>query len=253
MRDRDRPIDQTIADVCWALARECRDDDVLVVGVATPLAAAAAFVARELVAPGMTIIVGGAVDPTLTDIATLMVDPHAASRSASITLGQRELLPLLHRGAITLQFVSPAQIDQTGALNTSRIRSDDGWRRLPGCLALPDTAVLVGRLIAYRVEGGERFMVERVDHVTGLGAEPDLRDRHGLSASGVVAVVTEHGRSAIGSDGIEPALALEPIPSDASALLRTTIDPHGVLGLESRSGRSAAQAALAPLIDGTTR
>jgi acyl CoA:acetate/3-ketoacid CoA transferase beta subunit len=233
-----------IADVCWALASECRDDDVLVVGVATPMAAAAGLLARELVAPGLSIIVGGAVDPPLGDIAETVIDPCAASRHTTVTLGQRELLPLLQRGSITLQFVSPAQVDHTGALNTSRVRTADGWRRLPGCLALPDTAAMVGRLIAYRVEGGDRFVVDQVDHITGLGHDPRLRSERGLPGRGVIGIVTEDGRRDIGPSGIGPMAALDRAPTTATTLLDQVIDPHGVLGLESRSGRADAQAAL---------
>lgn len=239
-------ISRMIANVCWALACECTNDDVIVVGVATPMAAAAAFLARELFAPGLTILVGGAVNPALTDVAALATDPHAASRSAEITLGQRELLPLLQRGSITLQFVSPAQVDRTGAVNTSRVRTTSGiWRRLPGCLALPDTTAMVGRLVAYRVEGTDRFVVGQVDHVSGMGRDIHERDRLSLSGRGVVAVITEAGRCEIEQDGLGPMSALEPAPKEADELLRQAIDPHGILGLESRSGRLVAQQSLA--------
>lgn len=251
MSDNQTTTSRMMADICWALALECTDDDVLIVGVATPLAAAAAFLARELIAPNLTIIVGGAVDPVLTDVAALTVDPHAASRSAAITLGQRELLPLLQRGSITLQFVSPAQVDRTGAVNTSRVRTTDGkWRRLPGCLALPDTTAMVGRLVAYRVEGGDRFIVDKVDHVTGMGRDVAERTRMSLSGRGVVAVITEDGRREVGIDGLGPSSVLQSIPPEADELLKCAIDPHGVLGMESRSGRLAAHEALKAYANG---
>lgn len=230
--------------VCWALARECRDDDVAIVGVATPLAAAAVLLARATVAPNMTAIIGGAVDPDIIDIAELATDPHAASRAAATTLGQMEMLPMLQRGVITLQFVSPAQVDRRGAVNTSRVRREDGsWRRLPGCLALPDTTVMAGRLIAYRIEGGERFVVDQVDYTTGIGASA-ARAHFDLPGRGVVAIVTEHGRRALGPEGPDDLVPHEPIPAEASELLRRRIDPHAVLGFESRSGRAAAARAL---------
>lgn len=243
----------SVESVCWALARECRNDDVLVVGVATPLAAAAALVARQCLVGDLTIIVGGVVDPPATDVARLLTDPFAASRAAQVVLGQSELLALLQRGSITLQFVSPAQVDHTGAVNTSRVHLADGsWRRLPGCLALPDTAAMVGRLIAYRIDGGDRFVVERVDHVTGMGRDRSTRERYGLVGAGVTAVITESGRRSVGPGGLAPTTALEAMPVEAAEFLAHVIDPHGVLGLETRHGRAGATAALASFVSDWT-
>jgi len=47
---------ETADALTWSLARRCRAGDVLVVGVATPLAAAAGMLARELLTPDLTII-----------------------------------------------------------------------------------------------------------------------------------------------------------------------------------------------------
>lgn len=233
--------------VCWALARECRPDDVLVVGVATPLAAAAAFVARELLTPDLTVIAGGAVDPPIVDIADFLTDARAIARAAPGVLGQGDLLDLVQRGAITLQFVSPAQVDAAGAVNTSRVRTGSGWRRLPGCLAIPDTAALVGRLVAYRVEGGDRFVVDRVDHVTGLGRDDPVRARWSLSGRGVVAVVTEAGRWDLDHRGGQAGgwTSLDVPPPEFDELLDRVLDPRGVIGLETQSDRAAARLALA--------
>ena len=52
-------VDEQIA---WSLARCCREGDVLVVGVATPLAAAAGQLARELLVPDLLLIEAAAVD-----------------------------------------------------------------------------------------------------------------------------------------------------------------------------------------------
>ena len=239
-----------ITSVCWALAQECRADDVLVVGVATPLAAAAAFVAREHLVHDLTIIVGGVVDPPTMDVADLLTDPFAAARTSQVILDQRELLAMLQRGTITLQFVSPAQVDHTGAVNTSRVRtSDASWRLLPGCLALPDTTATVGRLVAYRIDGGDRFVVERVDHVSGIGADAATRAHFGLRGSGVTAIITEAGRREVRAAGLDDATALDPMPSDVVEFVDRTIDRRGILGLETRRHRSEAAARLAALVN----
>ena len=81
---------------------------------------------------------------------------------------QVEILDAIQRGCVSLQFVSPAQVDGRGNLNTSRVRGADGtMRRLPGGLAHADIACLIGRLVAYRAGNDKRFLPEEVDFVTG--------------------------------------------------------------------------------------
>ena len=233
----------------WSLARQCRPGDVLVTGVGTPLAIAAGMLARELLVPDLTLIIAGAVNPATHDVALGMVDPAAIARRSSGVLRQVEILDCIERGVVTLQFVAPAQVDGLGRINTSRV----GSRLLPGPLALPDTSVLVGRLVAYRADHSPRFLAPSVDYVTGAG--------------GVATVVTGLAEIATGPPrivGLQPGASLddvvagcgfellasdpprlEPVPDDAVRLLHEVIDPHGVRGLELREGRAAALAALA--------
>jgi acyl CoA:acetate/3-ketoacid CoA transferase beta subunit len=229
----------------WSLARQCRPKDVLVVGVATPLAAAAAMLARELLVPDLTIIMAASVDPRTHDVAESLTDPAAAARRAPGTLTQAEILDAIQRGRVTLQFVSPAEVDAEGRINTNRV----GTRRLPGALALPDVAVLVGRLVAYRAGHSKRFLVPRVQYVTG-------------AAGGVHAIVTDKAEIALGPPrltALQPGATLEeildttgfeldtrdaqhdePIPDEAKRLLDELIDPHEVRLLEVREGRAQA-------------
>lgn len=243
--------------VVWHLASACRPDDVVIVGVATPLAAAAALLARELLVPDLTVLLGTAVDPRPHDLAEALADPAAASRHGIGDYRQADVLDALSRGRVTLQFVSPAQVDGTGAINASRVPGRDGTpTRLPGGLALADTAALVGRLVAYRAAHGSRFLVDRVDFTTGAGRP---------AGRGVAAVVTD--RAVIGwSDGSPrlvaahpgsdpadlvagcgfaleagaPVAAMEEPPAEAVALLDEVLDPRGTRLLEVPGGRTAA-------------
>ncbi len=250
-------VDEQIA---WCLARRCRPGDVLVVGVATPLAAAAAQLARELLVPDLVLIEAAAVDVAPHDVAAPLVRPELVAAEALGVLTQVEILDAIQRGRISLQFVSPAQVDAAGRLNTSRVRGPDGsLRRLPGGLATADVAGLVGRLVAYRADHSPRFLPERVDFVTG-------------GAGRVVAVVTsaavlewtgERFRLASLHEGatVEQAVAgcgfaldvpaapptTEPPPPEALRLLRETVDPHGMRRLETRSGRAEALRSLQAL------
>jgi acyl CoA:acetate/3-ketoacid CoA transferase beta subunit len=255
-----------IADrMTWSLARQCRPDDVMIVGVATPLAAAAGLVARELLVPDLTIIMAAAVNPKAHDVAQSFFDPTTTARHAPGVMSQPDMLDAIHRGHVTLMFVSPAEVDARGQINTSRILGRDGLvRRLPGAFALPDVAVLMGRLVAYRTDHSPRFLVPEVQYTTGAGNE---LDRSGAAGSGVTTIITGQAEIALASDGSRPELAMlqpgaklehaiagcgfpltvpdqipvaEPMPPEARALLDEIIDPHEIRLLEVREGRAAA-------------
>lgn len=235
----------------WSLARQCRPGDVLITGVGTPLAIAAGMLARELLVPDLTLIVAGSVDPATHDVAEGLVDPAAVARHSTGTLRQVEILDCIERGVVTLQFVAPAQVDGRGRINTSRV----GSRLLPGPLALPDTSALVQRLIAYRADHSPRFLAESVDYVTGAGvagvvtglAELVVGDEARVVAlqpgASVDEVVAGCGFPLV----VDDPPVVEPLPDDATRLLRDVIDPHGVRGLELRGERARALAALAGL------
>lgn len=256
----------------WSLARTVQPGDIVVIGVATPIAAAAALMARDALVEDVTVISAATVDPVSHDLAEAMISPEILNDLGVGTFTQSEILDQIQRGRISRQFVSPAQVDAMGRLNTSRIRRPDGsWLRLPGGLATADIAVLMGTLVAYRADHSPRFLPEEVDFVTGAGHDrgDGWRAARELPGSGVRTVVTDRGilewhdgwtlesvrpgedpsevAAAAGFDvrveGDVPATP-EP-PPDAIDLLRTRIDPLGIRRLEVRETREAAAADLA--------
>lgn len=263
--------------IVWTLAREARPDDVVVVGVATPIASAAALLARELFHPELHVIVAASVDPPSHDIAQPMLDGGFVSRVAVGTLSQAEVLDAIQRGRITLQFVSPAEVDGAGRLNTSWVTGKDGTpRRLPGGLATGDISVLVGRLVAYRASHTPRFLAPEVTYTTGAGHDRGAawRRERALPGAGLRTIVTDqavlryddhHGGFRLASvhpgadvdDVIAgcgfPLLVADDVPSTeppsdrALRLLDEVIDPHGMRRLETRDGRAGARSALASL------
>jgi acyl CoA:acetate/3-ketoacid CoA transferase beta subunit len=239
-----------IADaLTWSLARQCRPDDVLVVGVATPLAAAAGMLARELLAPTLTIIMAASVNPRTHDVADSLTDPAAAARRAHGTLTQAEILDGIQRGRVTLQFISPAEVDARGAVNTNRV----GTRRLPGALALPDVSVLVGRLVAYRAGHSPRFLVPEVQYVTGRpgGVKTIVTDKAEIALDGPTLTALQPGateqdaRDGCGFPLQGTPVHNEPMPKEARELLDRVIDPHEVRLLEVKDGRKGALERLA--------
>ena len=251
--------------LCWELARQTRPDDVLIVGVGTPLAATAALLAREVLHPSLTVLFGTAVAPRRIDLAASILDSTAAPRAAIGNYTQVEVLDLVARGGVTLQYVSPIEVDALGNVNASRVRrADGGWRRFPGSLAIADTAALVGRLVAYRVGHQRRFFPERVAFVSGASAvERARRDAtvHGTGV-GVTVAVTESATVRLGErpqlvdyDGELATVSAEfgfavdtttsrlrePVPAEVLAAI-DSIDPLGVRNLEDKDHRSAVLA-----------
>lgn len=262
-----------IADrMVWRLANECRNDDVLIVGVGTPVAAAAGMLARELLVPGLTVLVAASVQPQIHDIARPMIEADFVARVSTGSFGQADVLDLIGRGGVTLQFVAPAQIDRRGRLNASEVPRPDGtMMRLPGPLALPDVSCLVGRLVGYRAAHSKRFLVDEVDFVTGLGsADLDQRAAAGLTGAGLTTVITDlavlrfHPTSTtVSVASLAPGASLDdviartsfplevddvldedPPPAEAIELLNRVIDPHGVRGMEVPATRVEARARL---------
>lgn len=253
--------------VIWSLAQRCRADDVVVVGVGTPVAAAAALVAREVLHPDMTVLFGTIVRPDTHDLATSLADGGVAARLADGVLGQSEILDLIQRGGVTLQFVSPAQIDGRGDINASRIvRAGADDIVLPGPLALADTASLVGRLVGYRIGHSTRFLVDGVDYVTAAGPARRSASPVATTGQGLVALVTELAELEWRTDGtvavaglragVDPgdvvaatgfevlgaatAPVLEDPPAEVLEILDGVVDPHGMRNLEVRAGRARA-------------
>jgi glutaconate CoA-transferase subunit B len=239
--------------VAWCLARQCRPGEVLVVGVATPIAAIAGQLARELLVPDLLLLEGNVVGVAPHDVADGFVRPGEVSRAAVGVLSQGEVLDAIHRGRVTLQFVSPAQVDGRGALNTSRVRGENGaLRRLPGGLATADVSQLVGRLVAYRLGHSPRFLPAVADFVTGAPGRvcAVVTDKAVLEwAGGGFRLASVHEGATVDEvvagcgfslriDGEVPTT--EPPPPEALELIRRRIDPHGLRGLESRAGRAAA-------------
>jgi glutaconate CoA-transferase subunit B len=260
----------------WRLAKECRNDDVLIVGVATPIAAAAGMLAQKLLAPDLTVLVAASVQPSIHDISRPMLEPDFVARHSTGSFGQAEVLDLIARGGVTLQFVSPAQVDQRGRLNSNEVRRPDGsMLRLPGPLALPDVSCLVGRLVGYRAAHSKRFLVDEVDFLTGLGsADLQVRSAARLTGQGLLTVITDlavlrfHPQTArVSVESLAPGVSAddvitgcgfplevpaglsveEPPPAEARELLNTIIDPHGIRGLEVPATRTAARARLEAL------
>jgi len=259
-------IDELIVSV---MARQIRDDDVVIVGFATPMAAVAAFLARAIHAPGATLVYGGAVNPDIHDIWETTVRPERLGTLSYGFVDHLTVLDQIQRGRFTVQFLSPAEIDRQGNINTSLIGDYQKPKvRFPGALATSDVMVMVGRIVLYRTTHEARAFPEKVAFTTGAGhlERGEWRSRLGIRGKGPDKLITDLGvfifdkrgdglvaeslHPGVDPEAVESRTGFEvSIPEDVPTtvvpsgieieVLRNVIDPRGLRKLEFRSERES--------------
>ena len=230
---------------------------VLIVGI--PIAAMA--LAKRTHAPNLTILyTGHIVNPVLSEIKTLYESgPSLATIRCEARQKTADIFSMVRRGEIDFGFSSGAQIDQYGNINTTVI--GDYHRpslRMLGSVLLPEHFSLFGREYVL-IDHNPRKFVPRVDFISGAGfidGGPNAREQAGLRHGGPRWVLTELGvfdfdeatgrmrvksihpgytlaevQERTGFDLIVPPEIPETRPptDEEIRLLRTEIDPHGVL------------------------
>lgn len=181
--------------VTCALARQVRSDDVVGVGLGTPVALCAALVAQRTGARGATVVCGGAVSPRAT-LAECM--RHETDGRTPGFVPHLDTMDMAERQAMTLQFFRPAQIGHDGSANTSRVRAGDRLVRFPGALALPDTPNLMPRVLFYHTAHEPRNFPDEVGFRTVAGGGVE---RGGYRSLGAAGVVTDKAVIAFGAGG----------------------------------------------------
>jgi glutaconate CoA-transferase, subunit B len=244
------------------MARHVTQDDVVVVGIGTPVALAAVLLARELHAPGVGLMMPGALDPAERNLTCYVSNPSAAVAQARTRLSRMAILDAIAQGRVTLQFVRPAEVDGLMRINTELLRTADGDRHLVGPVALPDVLARVGRVVAYLPKHDRSVLVNSVHKVTAP------RSPEGPGVAGIVTPLAEFARidpttslvgcvSGIRIDEIRELTGFPfsgerchvlPEPSARELdVLRTIVDPLGLIGLEDPVNRRATLRTLSRL------
>lgn len=187
------PRPYTAAELLAVLsARELQDGQVVFAGVGTPLLAAT--LAQRLRCPGLTILFEGGVIGAFIEPGKLppSTNDQRCTVRANMVLGSGDVLLLMQRGYVDLGFMSGAQIDQYGNLNSSFIGDPAHPKtRLPGTGGGNDIASLTSMIVAMKHE--KRRFVESVDFVTSPGwlRGHASRSEAGLGSGGIWRVVTD--------------------------------------------------------------
>lgn len=154
-----------------AMARLIRNDEVVFVGVNSPLPLTAVTLARRLHAPRCTFIsVGGGINPTVDRIVAATSTADLGRGSASI-FNNEEVYGLNGRGGFDLTFLGMAQVDARGRVNSSFVGDRKMPKvRFPGGGGGPAILPKSKRVVLWRAAHSPRIFVEEVDFVTSDGS-----------------------------------------------------------------------------------
>lgn len=175
-----------------AAARALRNDDVCFVGIGLP--SAACNLARLTHAPDITLIYESGTIGTKPHVLPLSIGDPELCETALTTVSVPEMFAYwLQGGRISVGFLSAAQIDRFGNINTTVIGSYDRPKvRLPGAGGAPEIASLC-REVFVILPQARRSFIPQVDFITsfGFGTGGDHRQRLGIRTAGPSVVVTD--------------------------------------------------------------
>jgi glutaconate CoA-transferase subunit B len=238
-----------------AAARELEDGTTVAVGTGVPCAAA--MHAQRTHAPNLVVLFeSGSLAPQLPTMPVSVGDSTTQHRALMVT-SMADVMQFCQRGMVDATFLSGAQIDPSGNLNSTMIGTDYAHPkvRLPGSGGANDLASFCWKTLILLRHDRKKF-VEKLDFVTTPGylTGPGAREAAGLPAgTGPARVITdlcvldfETDAKRMRVRSLHPGVTLEqvkaatgfpltaadplgttPAPTDAElTLLRTEVDPN---------------------------
>ncbi len=175
-----------------AAARALGSNDVCFVGIGLP--SAACNLARLTHAPGLTLVYESGTIATRPDVLPLSIGDGELCETALTTVPVAEMFQYwLQGGRITVGFLSGAQVDRFGNLNSTVVGDYAAPKvRLPGSGGATEIATGCERIFIV-MRHDRRALVERLDFLTSLGHGPTGRERRalGVPTAGPVLLVTD--------------------------------------------------------------
>jgi glutaconate CoA-transferase subunit B len=175
-----------------AAARALEDGAVCFVGIGLP--STAANLARRVHNPDLVLIYeSGAIGAKPTRL-PLSIGAGELAETADAVVSVPEIFNYwLQPGRIDVGFLSAAQLDRFGNLNTTFVGGSytNPKVRLPGSGGAPEIAASC-REVFVMVRQSPRTFVEKIDFVTSVGYGPTGREREAPGA-GPTLVITDHG------------------------------------------------------------
>ena len=187
MTDRGYTSDEIMSIVA---ARQLRDGQVCFVGIGLP--SEAANLARLSHAPNVVLIYESGTIGTRPDVLPLSIGDGELADQADLVVSVPEIFAYwLQAGRVDVGFLSAAQIDRFGNLNSTVIGPYDQPRvRLPGAGGAPEIASSAGEVIVM-LRQSQRTFVEAVDFVSSVGFGRNGEGRTGHRGGGPTVVITD--------------------------------------------------------------
>ncbi|MHA2288017.1 MAG: CoA-transferase subunit beta [Promethearchaeota archaeon] len=262
---KDYTVDEMITVL---MAREVRNDDVMIVGVATPCVWAAFTLAKVTHAPNSIFhyIMGNTFVDEARQVSLLYLEMNTARAYRFQNSGECTLESLPSEKLTTIEFFRPAQVDQYGNTNNICIGNYNKPKiRLPGCAGIADFSMFYTRgsfLYTPRHDSRTFVPTEKMDFISGVGfpggkpsicggAGPqsvvtnlgyldfDEKTKRMRLASVHPGVDIDHVKKSTGFDLIVPQKVQETIPPSVEEIkvLREKVDPLKIRKLEILSGK----------------
>lgn len=173
-------------------ARQLRDGQVCFVGIGLP--SEAANLARLTHSPGVVLIYESGTIGTRPHVLPLSIGDGELAERADLVVSVPEIFAYwLQAGRVDVGFLSAAQIDRFGNLNSTVIGDYDRPAvRLPGAGGAPEIASSAGEVIVM-LRHSKRTFVESVDFVSSVGFGRDGEGRDGHDGAGPTVVITDLG------------------------------------------------------------
>jgi glutaconate CoA-transferase subunit B len=176
-----------------AAARALRNDDVCFVGIGAP--SAACNVARLTHAPDITLIYESGTIGTAPNVLPLSIGDGELCETAVTTVSVPEMFRYwLQGGRISVGFLSAAQLDRFGNINTTVIGDYAHPKtRLPGGGGAPEIASSCKEIFITLAQS-KRGMVETIDFFTSFGhgaGGRNARAEIGVSTKGPTLLITD--------------------------------------------------------------
>lgn len=173
-------------------SRMLRDGQVCFVGIGLP--SEAANLARLSHAPNVVLIYESGTIGTRPDILPLSIGDGELAERADLVVSVPEVFAYwLQAGRIDVGFLSAAQIDRFGNLNSTVVGTYEAPKvRLPGAGGAPEIMSSAGEVIVMLRQSARTF-VHSVDFVTSLGFGRDGDARPASAGAGPTAVITDLG------------------------------------------------------------
>lgn len=173
-------------------ARYLKNGQVCFVGIGLP--SEASNLARLTHAPDVVLIYESGTIGTRPDVLPLSIGDGELADTADTVVSVPEIFTYwLQAGRVDVGFLSAAQIDRFGNLNSTVIGTYDNPKvRLPGAGGAPEIASSAGEVIVM-LRQNTRTFVDDVDFVTSVGFGRDGQGRSGHRGKGPTVVITDLG------------------------------------------------------------